>query len=893
MGNISFRNARHIDKAFYLGQSEWFYEPNYVHYRPKDELISLVRSMIEARGSSWHLHRADVWTHVIPSPVNSETTTLPKQGWKIHISATNNNCREILERTTSIALENLIQFKFANDIETLRMMTSKRWPRGGSGKFITMYPRSDKEFQEIIEYAYLNLQDHIGSYILSDRRYKDCRCLYYRYGGIMPTTRADYTGRKLEVLTSPEGEEIVDQRHPYYELPHWVSDFIPQEASDQNDASLNAGRYEVTRALAFSNTGGVYTAVDTATGKEVVIKEARPCVELRSDGKDATDSLAREAKILTILGETGVSPRVLDKFWDWENFYVAEEYLDAKDLRQMMISHTPLLLVHPTQDKSAEFYRVYKAVFISLLRAVDRIHAAGVVIGDLSPMNVLVKQDDLTVRIIDLEGAFQPGLDDTQDLHTPGFRGEVKGRKKESSFRDDIYAVGAIMMYSIFPIAAMAYIRTDLFSKVLPIMIADVGWSNTPVLHVIQRLVGNTVTCREAMELLEGEATIQPPLAQPLIAASAPPLTEICDGLARFIVDNYRLKEPYTLFPIDPYGRQTNPLGFAFGATGIIYSLLKCGFDVPSDAMRRYLSEIETVPANTAPGFLVGSAGMAWALMAINDVDAGRRFLQHANASPLARTHHSLYYGMAGIGMANLAAFIKVGEQGYLDTAVGLAETLASTAVESERGLHWQHDGAVWLGLGYGQSGVALFLLRLSQVLKESRWREMGIRALEYDLSFGVEVEPGVISFGESPEKTDTLEPYIEQGSGGIAKVAIRYGMWDRASELLADAHRKYSVLPGLLYGLTSLVDVLTDAYIYSRDKKYLEMAERPLRGLTDLYLFESGRGYAAPGDNLFRISSDYATGLAGIMHTLHRRTKLIQDELCLDMLDSLQDMST
>jgi hypothetical protein len=85
------------------------------------------------------------------------------------------------------------------------------------------------------------------------------------------------------------------------------------------------------------------------------------------------------------------------------------------------------------------------------------------------------------------------------------------------------------------------------------------------------------------------------------------------------------------------------------------------------------------------------------------------------------------------------------------------------------------------------------------------------------------------------------------------------------------------------LYGLGSFVDVLTDAYLFSKDVKYLEMAKRPLTGIRDLYLIKQPIGIATPGDNLFRISCDYATGVAGVMRTLHRFTHHEQADFVLD----------
>jgi serine/threonine protein kinase len=885
----SFRDYRHIDKAFYIGSDNRFYEPNYRHYIPSDELRSEIEVIVEADRVAWTVHRLDVWTHVMPTDgKGGRYKSLPDQGWKIHISATNLNCKSILLRLSPLLVADRIAFKFANDTETLRLMTSKRWSRGGSGKFMTIYPTDEEEFRDLLERLYDATQEYEGSYILSDKRYRDSKCVYYRYGGIKLEQKLHFTGRQMEVLSSPNGDKVLDQRGAYFELPYWISDPYPNDDSEEQDAlTLDDGRYHVSKALGFSNTGGVYLATDSQSGDEVIIKEARPHIELGPNGGDATTQLEKEAEILDFIRDLGVSPKPYRSFWDWENLYLVEEYFEAADIRGFMLSNSPLLKVHPTHDDSVTFYARYKAVILGLLKAVGKFHAAGVVIGDLSPPNVLVKDETFEVRIIDLEGAFRPAIDAARDFHTPGFRARVPGRPEDSSYADDLYAVGVIMAYSIFPIAALAYIRQDVFSKILPILVEDIGWHDTPVVDIVQKLLSNAITCNEAITLLDIDSVISAPSYAPDPDRPAVDLDAVIAGLATFISSNIRTSSDYTVFPIDPFGAVNNPLGFGFGATGVIHCLTTTGYTVPAEGLGRYRQELDAVTGTgLAPGLLVGSAGIALASFIGGDLATGRRFLAAANASDLAEDHYSLYYGMAGIGLANLRAYHDTGERVYLERAIHFGEALASSVSMDERGAHWRDGDLIRIGFGYGQAGVSLFLLRLAQITGNDTWRDLGRSALEYDISFGIEVEPGVISFGGAPEEKGTLEQYIEQGSAGIAKVAIRYGLWDHVDRIVADVYRKYSLFPGLIYGLSGLIDVLTDAYILSGDDKYLNMAQRPLGGLYDLYLMKVQDGYAVPGENMFRISCDYATGVGGVLHTLHRYKERKRDKLWLDELD-------
>lgn len=891
--DLSLRERRHIDKMFYLGSDPLFYERNFDHYRPTTELSCLITPMLEAMSPPWKMHPTDVWTHVGPGFRDANSPKLPRQGWKIHVSATNKNCGEILKKVTAVTLANHVPFKFANDTNTMTLMTSKRWPRGGSGKFVTIYPYNDKQFHILLESLYNALEGYAGSYILSDRRYRDSRCLYYRYGGIIATTERNYLGLQQQVLTSPDGIRSPDHRQPYFDPPHWVTDPYPssEEEGENNEFSLNDGRFTITNALSFSNTGGVYLAMDAESGREVVVKEARPNVELSPEGKDAVARLMQEEAILKTLTGLRIVPEVYHSFWDWENYYIVIEYLDATSIRSVMLTDSPLLKVKPSRADSEAYYQTYKTMFTSLLQVVRAIHAKGIVIGDLSPTNIMVDKVSKEIRLIDFEGAFEPSSGEMKDLHTPGFRPYEKDRKHDSDFSDDIYAIGAIMLYCIFPFSVMSFIRKDLFTSVLPIVISDIGWWDTPVLEVISRLVVNDIGCDEAELLLTADYVVASPFSgfhsRLLGKESTLGLRTVQGLLLDFLTRNFRSSAKHTLFPIDPFGKETNSLGYGFGATGIIDTLQQCQVDIPPDALDRYRRELEAIDfAELSPGFLVGSAGMAWAFLNSGDAENARRFLDHANAVTLSDAHHSLYHGLAGIGMVNLAAYMLLNEACYLTAARRCGETLKQRAIEDEKGIHWVDDGGIRIGYGYGQSGVALFFLRLSQVLDEPHWKETGRRALDFDLSFGEELESGVVSFPAAPDVKHTYEPYIEEGTSGIAKVAMRFGLMNEMERLLVDAHRKYTGFPGLIYGLAGFVDVLVDGYLYSGDTRYLKMAERPLHGLVDFYIFESEKGFTIPGDNLFRVSCDYATGVAGIVQALHRRIELKPDKFCLDILD-------
>lgn len=862
------RDVRFVNRFPYILIESLFYEPFEDLYTPTKELIQIIQNLLRReKNNKWSLTRNGIWFYVTPKDYN-----LPLQGWKIHISATPLNAHRVLQKTGEILIKEKVAFKFALDKRILSMMNYKNWSRGNAGKFITIYPNSN--FTRLIKKLYERLKHEIGPYILSDRRYKDCQVLFYRYGGFRWNTKITVSGEKTPVLVSPDGIIVPDLRTPYFNPPQWVKDpFAEKESKSENKLRrliLRKGRYLIKKALHFSNTGGVYLAVDRERKNEkVVIKEARPYtgIEDNSD-QDAISRLKKEFEILKLLEETGVAPKPIDLFQEWEHLFLVEEYIEGLNLRELILSKNPLLLENPSLKNIREYYEIFSSVFTSFINNLMIIHKKGIILGDLAPQNLIINPKKYTVRFIDFEAAFRPKIDNPSYLFTFGFRNIANVSNRNQSIKDDLYTTGTIMCYFIFPIAVLAVLKKSFFDDVVRVMLKDLGWSNETYMVIRKLLTGKA--SYEVVDTLKKRIIFREPRVDDNIKINK--IRMMVKKLGEFILNNVEYHRADRLFPADPFLYRTNPLNLAFGACGILYALMKCGFEIPRRA--RFWLEKRFKNLNSEdypPGILTGLAGISWCLWDTGYEDKSVDVIKIANTHPLLNTNHSLFYGMAGVGMANLYLYFRTKRNQYLDKAVSLGEELLKKARATKRGIHWEYEGEVYIGYGYGQSGVAIFLLRLYQFTDNRKYFLQGKKALEFDLLQGRELEKGVVTFPDAVNNIKAYEPYLEAGTGGIIKVLLRYGMKEKAHSIVSDLHRKYSVFAGLLFGNASFVDVLVDAYLCSNDDRYLQMAKRPLRGLEQLYLLETPQGFATPGDSLLRISCDYGTGVAGVMRTFHR----------------------
>lgn len=870
------RDVRFVNKFLYILIESPFYEPFENLYNPSTEFTHIVQNLLRKEiNSKWDLKRNGIWYLVMPKGLN-----LPLQGWKIHVSATPLNAGRILEKTAQILIKKKTAFKFVLDKRILSMMNHKNWDRGSSGKFITIYPNSG--FPGLIEKLYEELKCEIGPYILSDKRYKDCKVLYYRYGGFRWNTKVTSTGEKVPVLISPDGISIPDMRTPYFNPPYWAKDPFPKDENIQQQFILKNGRYLIQRALHFSNTGGVYLAVDKKRkNKKVVIKEARPYTGIEdTSGEDAISRLKKEYEILELLKKTGVAPSPVDLFEEWEHLFLVEEYIEGVNLRELILSKNPLVLVNPSFSITKKYYKIFIKVFTSFINNLIIVHEKGIILGDLAPQNLIINPRDYSVKFIDFEASFRPSIDNPSYLFTFGFRNITNVLNKTQNFKDDLNTVGMIMCYFLFPIAVVASLKKSFFDSVVRVMLKDLGWPRKTFMVIKKSLTGKI--SNNILNSLKEDVKLRSPAIDDKIKSDE--IKTMIVKMGKFILNNIETHRDDRLFPADQFLYRTNPMSLGFGACGVIYALAKCGFEISRKARLWLEEKFKTLNLeNYPPGMLTGLAGISWCLWDIGYEEKSIELIKLANTHPLLLSHPSLFYGMAGVGMTNLYLYFRTKEYEYLNKAVFIGEELLEKAKRTKKGICWIHDGEVYIGYGYGQSGIAMFLLRLYQLTGDRKYFLNGKRALDFDISHAKELEKGVITFPDAVNNIKAYEPYLEAGSGGVVKVFIRYGYWEKIHNVINDLHRKYSVFAGLLFGNAGFVDVFIDAYLFSNDDKYLQMAKRPIQGIKQLFLLKRPQGFAIPGDSLLRISCDYGTGVAGVMRTLHRYMTKDQADFVLD----------
>lgn len=807
------------------------------------------------------------------------------QGWKIHISSVASTAHIVLQLAAAALAASGTAFKFAADQGMLAAINSKRWPRGGSGKFITVYPRDVHDFRQVIANLHASLSGYDGPYVLTDRRYKDSRVLHYRYGGIVSDFRMSAGGRCEWLLRRPDDSAEADDRSPRFRLPDWLRDPFGGEAPTEPPSAvlLGGGRYRVHEALAFSSAGGVYLADDLDSGQRVVIKEARPFI---GHGETAKVTLRKEFRLLGRLESLGVAPRPIAYFEEWEHSFLVEEYLRGDTLRAWLGRRYPWLRTRATQDHVATFLNDVVAVFGRLADAVERVHAIDVSLGDLSFHNVIVNaQGD--VRLIDLEAAIEYGIDTPVVLRTPGFASEdPPPRDQYEAQCEDRYAFGANLFAAMIPANAMLPLDRTVALRFARRISHDLGYPPAWV-NVIDQLLNSHRTKRPSptsvVHALRTSLGDLEPSATPVPCRQAPVPLPPRHAAALFDYVTARAKHARAdrFVPAAPEVFESHPWGVAHGAAGVLHAYLRSRREPPA-GLREYLLAGVDGDRPRGVSLMSGDAGIAWVLFDIGETERARTLLRPGLDESGIRRSPGLHEGLAGWGLARIKAWRETADGEFLQAARKAGEELLFAAItEPNETMRWPDGDRQPVGLALGAAGIALFLLHLHVATGEPQFLAAATAGLAFDLAQKRSNGEGTTTWPMYAGPF-AMTPYLRHGTAGILAVSARFlavtGETRYRDVLLAseaDLLRSHSISPGLFDGLAGIGETLLDLvqFVPERAGFYRDAALRVAHGI-EPFLIQREDGLAVPGTELLRISCDLATGGVGVasfFDRLHR----------------------
>ena len=207
------------------------------------------------------------------------------------------------------------------------------------------------------------------------------------------------------------------------------------------------GRYQITNYLGGGGFGETYVANDTQLpgSPQCVVKKLKP-----QSTDIATLEIARrlfdtEAQVLYKLGNHDRIPQLLAYFEENAEFYLVQELIIGNDLSQEL--------------KSGVIFTENQVIFLlqEILEILDFVHQQKVIHRDVNPRNILRREQDNKLILIDFGAVKQittklvNSPDITKSTVAIGTPGYTPGEQAQGTpkFSSDIYALGIIAIQAL------------------------------------------------------------------------------------------------------------------------------------------------------------------------------------------------------------------------------------------------------------------------------------------------------------------------------------------------------------------------------------------------------------------------------------------------------------
>ncbi|WP_328946043.1 class IV lanthionine synthetase LanL [Streptomyces sp. NBC_00250] len=886
------------------------------------ELEGLLRKALHTTGTDarWATDSDEMWCRVTPG-----SGTRREQGWKLHLSATAASASAVLEKALEVLLREESAFKFARSLDRVSALNSRATPRGSSGKFITVYPRSDVEAARLARELHGATAGLAGPRILSDQPYAVKSLVHYRYGSFVGRRRLSDDGLLVWFIEDPDGNPVEDRRTGQYSPPSWAVCPFPStvpgapraagrvaEAEGAGAPVLLGGRFAVREAIRHTNKGGVYRGSDVRTGALVVIKEARPHVEADASGRDVRDWLRTEARTLEKLKGTGLAPEPLALFEHGEHLFLAQEEVPGVPLRTWVAEHF--------RDVGADRYRVdARAQVGRLVDLVAAAHARGCVLRDFTPGNVMVRPDG-GLRLIDLELAVLEGEAALPTrLGTPGFSAPERLEDAPVSPTGDYYSLGATACFVLAgkvpnllpeePATRAAEQRLAAWLTACTGPLRLPGGLTEMVLGLMKDAPAERWDPARAREALRKAGRSLPRnRSAPRTPRSdrredgrsggrheavTGSVDDAVAGIVDHLIASMSPADERRLWPVSTTAGEADPCTVQQGAAGVLAVLTRYWELTGDDRLPELISTAghwiasRTDLRSPRPGLHFGGRGTAWALYDAGHAVDDQGLTDHASALALApqqsTPHHDITHGSAGSGLAAVHLWHRTGDPRFAELVVDAADRLVAAARRDRSGVGWpvpaeaasSEGGTRYLGFAHGTAGIGCFLLAAAGVSGRPEHMDLAVEAGEHVLDCAVLTGEAA----QWPARSADLPtaPYWCHGAAGIGTFLVR--LWQATGdERFGDLARRstYAVTErasraalAQCHGLAGNGDFLLDMADATGDPVHRTMAE----DLARLILGERAHRHAQVvfpneyGD----VSTSWSDGSAGILAFLLR----------------------
>lgn len=833
------------------------------------------------------------------------------QGWILHISITISQTIPLFEKLLPYLIKENVPFKIpCNKIINCNLLEGSLGYTQ-IGKIVCIYAQDDEKCNGLAKELILLTQLFKGPSVPTDIKLGGG--LYTRYGSFNPIIVSDSNGKESRYIYNSSGNLVKDAYTIPFSFPKgiiWPFKGITTPIAPKKIALLN-GTYKPIVTVKADAKGRVIKALYFKRFLQMcpcIIKEGKINMWSDNTGRDMHDRVKWQREVHIELQTDIPLPKLIDFFIDKDDAYLVLEFVSGSTLNAKIVAlYQDGVWFRLSTEKKLLLFNY----FVQILSIVESLHKKGYFHRDLNPMNFIIDKES-KVYLIDLELAycfFSKRPLPPFSGGTPGFMAPEQDFTVEPTVKEDIYAIGALMVVLFTGFPPIKFDTSDsgtlienlyLFNqdKSMASMIAaclSINPDERPRLDQIKSFILN---CRDKLNFVSGSETFE--------IDGAPNFSQLKDVInnalkalvSPIFLSNNQIWHSRTLQNENYIGNfqvgKSHYGGLYQGIGGVLYLLGKAkaaGYeiDILKENYQRgwefircnYLNKLPNISA----GLFAGGAGIALSIATGIEAELLEKneelVLQIQNLLQLPPEGINISSGIAGKGIAILQCrsylkdeFIRETLQQYvsslLKSQLGDGAWIISTNQPEKR-------GRKLTGFAHGVAGIAYFLLEYfscypneevkKSILKALNWLIEKTQQKDIFLHWHTDANPEIIGRG------------IDEGIFGISLTFIRANeilklpVYKQIVEKTLRAYPFYTTLNNVTCGsgITGLGEVYLEAYRVFRTSEWMDRAMWISNILVHTCIRQSDNSVYWLMATTNTVTADFMTGNSGVIYFLMR----------------------
>ncbi|MCT3033272.1 class III lanthionine synthetase LanKC [Pediococcus pentosaceus] len=839
-----------------------------IFYSKEESLIDKAKGFTTAPydKNEWQAEIDNYWHRM-----SHKSSKLPDQGWKIHISANIEDAQEVLIDISEYLIKKKVSFKFVPSFNDLLTTYSKSGNRVEAGKFITIYPKDENEFCNLLD-PLMNITAKYkeGPYILNDCPWKQSN-VYFRYGAFTKLIELQ-NGIPVYVIKTPSGGVIEDKREPFYCIPDFVSE--PQYVTENNtfpNEKVFSGleNLGIKNAIHFSSSGGIYEG--EINGQTVVIKEGRPNIGLSDERSDGFKRVKNEYRTLKKLEDIKGVVNSLEYKEIWKHNYLVEEKIEGITLGEYLSIRFPFA----NQSSVAKYKKDTVEIIKNLANLVQQVHSKGIAIVDFQPENIVVNtnSEEAIVKLIDFESSEPMNEEYRPNLVIP----EYASFQKESYENADWFALYKLSRTLFLPVEPTMIFNQELERRQNKNIENKFGKEIVDFLTSIRELCEKHTRIYRKADFYSGEIAVPPEII------SRKNLKQTLTFLENGIVNEFDYNSTELIHgDVRQFDKSLSKYSISYGATGAIMALSRLGdidklttkeFNGWLEKTKENIDKIISIEPDYDIGLFDGLCGIALTFYDVGEFSFAEKLFKYCDVEtrPL---DISIYSGISGIGLANLALYSVTKNNNYRENVIKSANIIIERYKNGE--FETQPDFEGRLSLVKGWAGAVLFLWKAGISLDISIFKKYSLNILDKIIEKGIIDSDRGLSLLDKSKKIQRLLPYLDTGFAGITVLLIdmkiddpklmndKYG--DVFHSIKYDAGSFCAYCCSLFSGVSGLMVSSNAVRNYYGEDNYLD---NYVNSLNNYAITTENNEILMPGLMGVKCSMDYETGASGVILAL------------------------